>query len=285
MSKERVEAAARVVVGGVRTPFVQGVHRLQRARHHRARRRRGARAARAHRAAASRDRGDRLGRRDPAAAARPTSAARSRSICELPIRRSRRMTVTRACASGLQAITLAAAAIERGDADVDDRRRLATRPATPRSSCRRRSCTRSAPLALRQGARRPTTSARSAQLMPLSEILPRAPEDRRAHDRRGDGRGRRADGARATRSRARRRTSSPCARISAPPPRSPAAASTTRSCPVETRDGAWVHGDDLVRADTSVEKLAQAAPGVRQGRHDHRGQREPAHRRRGARCC
>ena len=28
------------------------------------------------------------------------------------------MTVTRACASGLQAITLAAAAIERGEADV-----------------------------------------------------------------------------------------------------------------------------------------------------------------------
>ena len=48
----------------------------------------------------------------------------------------------------------------------------------------------------------------------------------------------------------------------------------------ETPDGSWVHADSLVRADTSVEKLAQAAPGVRQGRHGHRRQREPAHRRR-----
>ena len=48
---------------------------------------------------------------------RRTWRARSRSTWSCPPS-VEGMTVTRACASGLQAITLAAAAIERGEADV-----------------------------------------------------------------------------------------------------------------------------------------------------------------------
>ena len=50
------------------------------------------------------------------------------------------MTVTRACASGLQAITLAAAAIERGDADVVIAGGSDS-TSNAESRCRRSSCT------------------------------------------------------------------------------------------------------------------------------------------------
>ena len=135
-------SGAGVIVAGVRTPFVQGVRRAHEDRHHRARRRRRrARCSSSTELPRTRDRRHRVGRRDPARpraerGARDRARSRAAAVVEA-------MTVTRACASGLQAITLAAAAIERGEADVDDRRRLATRRATPRSSCRRRSCTRS----------------------------------------------------------------------------------------------------------------------------------------------
>ena len=107
-----------VIVGGVRDAVRQGVRRAHQARHHRARRRR-----RAARCSSSTG----MPRKEidgivwggvilPGPA--PNVGARDRARSASCRHRWRRMTVTRACASGLQAITLAAAAIERGDADV-----------------------------------------------------------------------------------------------------------------------------------------------------------------------
>ena len=104
------------------------------------------------------------------------------------------MTFTRACAAGLQAITLAVAAIERGEGDVviaggsdsTSNAEIELPQKVVRSL---------GPLRCRQGARPPTCSGVLAQLMPLSEMLPRMPQDRRAHHRRADGRERREDGA------------------------------------------------------------------------------------------
>ena len=108
-----------VIGGGVRTPFVKAFGELDASwTPSRSAPRRCAALLERYRAPAQASiDAHRLGRRDPARPPRPTSAARSRSICGChPSVEA--MTVTRACASGLQAITLAAAAIERGEADV-----------------------------------------------------------------------------------------------------------------------------------------------------------------------
>ena len=55
--------------------------------------------------------------------------------------------------------------------------------------------------------------------------------------------------------------------------------------PVADARRAWVHTDNLVRADTSVEKLAKLRPVFAKDGTRHRGQREPAHRRCARRCC
>ena len=117
-----------------------------------------------------------------------------------------------------------------------------------------------APLALRQGARRRDYLGALAQLMPLSEILPAAPEDRRAHHRRGDGRVGRA------RWRARNEISREAQDEFAARSHHRAAAAIAQR-PLRRRGHAgadagegWVHADNLVRADTSVEKLAKLRP-------------------------
>ena len=161
-----------MIIGGVRTPFVKAFGQLHEARHHRPRRRRRPRAARA-RASAARRSSASSGAASSCRARRPTWRARSRSIstCRPAVEA---MTVTRACASGLQAITTAAAAIERGDADV----MIAggsDSTTTPRSSCRRRSCTRWRRWRSARR-RRPTTSACVAQLWPITDILPQRPK-------------------------------------------------------------------------------------------------------------
>ena len=93
------------------------------------------------------------------------------------------MTVTRACASGLQAITLAAAAIERGDADRDHRGWLGLDE-------QRRGHV-AAEAGARRGAARASASRRASdvlgalgQLRPPRRSAAARARDRRAHDRR-----------------------------------------------------------------------------------------------------
>ena len=169
----------------------QGVFRVPRAGHHRPGRGGGAGAAASAPSPARGDRRDRVGRRHPARRSRRTWAGRSRSTCACPPR-SRRMTVTRACASGLQAITSAAAAIERGDADVVDRRRLGLHQqrraqAAPEGRARPGAAgvRQGHPDGLPGGAGPADAAARD----PAQDA-----QDRRAHHRRGHGRGGREDG-------------------------------------------------------------------------------------------
>src|SRR5688572_31508629 len=83
------------------------------------------------------------------------------------------MTVTRACASGLQAVTLAAAAIERGDADVVI---AGGSDSTSNAEIKLPQKLVHAAAPLLAGKRTAgDVVGLLAQLLPLSEILPRAP--------------------------------------------------------------------------------------------------------------
>ena len=99
-----------------------------------------------------------------------------------------------------------------------------------------------------------------------------------------DGRGDRRATTSATSSRARSRTSSPRARTSSPRRPSRPARSTTRSFPSRSRSARATRSsspkDEGVRADTTIDSLAQAASGLLEGRDDHRRQRVADLRRR-----
>ncbi|MBX3182647.1 MAG: acetyl-CoA C-acyltransferase [Polyangiaceae bacterium] len=166
------------------------------------------------------------------------------------------MTVTRACASGLQAITLAAAAIERGEADVliaggSDSTSNAPITLPPK-------VTHSlAPLALGK----PTPGdylAALSQLTPISEVLPRQPKiaERTTGEVMGEsaermakrnGITREAQDAFAAQSHHRAAAAIASGRFA------------EEVAAVETKRG-WVHTDGLVRADTSAEKLSKLRP-------------------------
>ena len=167
------------------------------------------------------------------------------------------MTCTRACASGLQAVTLAAAAIERGEADVVI---AGGSDSTSNASITLPNKVSHALAPLVFG--KPATSdyvGALAQLMPLSEVLPRQPKiaERTTGEVMGEaaermagrnGITREAQDAFAARSHHR-------------------AAKAIESgvfddevTKVETPSGRWVHSDGLVRAATSTEKLAKLRP-------------------------
>ena len=122
------------------------------------------------------------------------------------------MTVTRACASGLQAITLAAAAIERGDADV-----IIAGGSDSTSNAEVKLPQKlvhvAAPLMF--GKRTPADVLGAlGKLMPLSELCPGCPRSPSGPPARSWARRRRTWRVE-TRSRAPRRMNSPCDRISA----------------------------------------------------------------------
>jgi acetyl-CoA acyltransferase len=167
------------------------------------------------------------------------------------------MTVSRACASGLQAITLAAAAIERGEADVviaggGDSTSHAAVQMGPRFG------RALAPVALGKKMGLSDWAQVVAQLAPISEVLPRRPEvaERSTGERMGEaaermarrhGVGRDEQDAFALRSHQRAAAAEAAGLFAA------------ERAPVRTPHGD-VEADGLVRTDTSLERLGRLKP-------------------------
>ena len=166
-------------------------------------------------------------------------------------------TVTRACASGLQAITNAAAAIERGDADVVI---AGGSDSTSNAEIKlpQKVVHALAPLAFGKASPSDMLGV-LAQMMPLSEILPQKPEI--AERSTGEVMGEAAEKM-AARNEISRESQDEFAVRSHH--RAAAAIASGRFdrevVPVQTPDGRWIHQDMLVRGDTSVEKLARLRP-------------------------
>jgi len=166
-------------------------------------------------------------------------------------------TCTRACTSGLQAITIAAANIERGDADIviaggSDSTSNAPVALPPKIT------QNLGPLVLGGKASAGDYMAALAQLMPISEILPRAPKiaERTTGEVMGESAERMAE-----RNEISREAQDALAAQSHK--RAAAAMASGRFddevTPIETEAGP-VSSDTLVRANTSEEKLAKLRP-------------------------
>jgi acetyl-CoA acyltransferase len=167
------------------------------------------------------------------------------------------MTVTRACASGLQAITTAAAAIERGDADVII---AGGSDSTSNAELKlpQKVVHALAPLAF--GKATPADYVGMlGQLWPIQEILPTRPKiaERTTGQVMGeaaDDMGKRNEISRAAQDEFAVRSHH----------RAAAAIASGRFddevAPIDVPGGGRVHADGLVRADTSVEKLAKLRP-------------------------
>jgi acetyl-CoA acyltransferase len=167
------------------------------------------------------------------------------------------MTVTRACATGLQAITSAVAAIERGDADVviaGGSDSTSNAPIAFPSKVTRTL----APLALSGKATPQDILGALAQLMPLSEILPRQP--RVAERTTGEVMGESAERM-AQRNEISRMAQDEFALRSHKRAAKAIAAGRfdDEVTKIETPTG-FVHVDGLVRADTSLDKLSKLKP-------------------------
>jgi acetyl-CoA acyltransferase len=166
------------------------------------------------------------------------------------------MTVTRACASGLQAVTLAAAAIERGEADVMI---AGGSDSTSNAEIKlpQKVVHAMAPLALGK----PTPGdylGVLAQLAPFHDLLPQKP--RIAERTTGEVMGEAAEKMARRNEIGRAAQDEFAARSHA---RAAAAIASGRFDDEVVRVKAgekWIHADGLVRADTSVEKLAKLRP-------------------------
>lgn len=166
-------------------------------------------------------------------------------------------TVTRACASGLQAITSAVHTIERGDADVVI---AGGSDSTSNAEIKlpQKVVHAMAPLAFGKATPADMLGV-LAQLMPISEILPQRPKiaERTTGQVMGE----------AAEDMARRNEISREAQDELALRSHHRAANAIRSgrfdrevAPVELPNGDRVHADDLVRADTSMEKLSNLRP-------------------------
>lgn len=166
-------------------------------------------------------------------------------------------TVTRACASGLQAITSAVGAIERGDADVMI---AGGSDSTSNAEIKlpQKVVHAMAPLAFGKATPGDMLGV-LAQLMPISEILPKRPKiaERTTGQVMGE----------AAEEMARRNEISREAQDELAMRSHHRAAAAVRSgrfdreiAPVELPNGDRVHADDLIRADTSMEKLSKLRP-------------------------
>ncbi len=166
-------------------------------------------------------------------------------------------TVTRACASGLQAITSAVSAIERGDADVMI---AGGSDSTSNAEIKlpQKVVHAMAPLAFGKATPADMFGV-LAQLMPISEILPKRPKiaERTTGQVMGE----------AAEEMARRNEVSREAQDELAMRSHHRAAAAVRSgrfdreiAPVDLPSGDRVHADDLIRADTSMDKLAKLRP-------------------------
>jgi acetyl-CoA acyltransferase len=174
------------------------------------------------------------------------------------------MTVTRACASGLQAITTAAAAIERGDADVII---AGGSDSTSNAEVKlpQKLVHAAAPLVF--GKRTPADVLGAlGKLTPLSELVPRVPKvaERTTGQVMGEAAeemARRNEIPRAAQDQFALRSHQRAARAMA----SGRLAGEVVPVAGPDRTDEWVHGDTLIRGDTSLEKLARLKPAFARG--------------------
>jgi acetyl-CoA acyltransferase len=168
------------------------------------------------------------------------------------------MTCTRACASGLQAVTLAAAAIERGEADVmiaggSDSTSNAQVALPPKL------VQKLGPLALGKGGSPMDYIQVLSQLNPITDILPKMPKV--AERTTGEVMGESAERM-AKRNEISRQAQDEFAARSHH--RAAKAVETGRFAkeviPVTTPSGVTVHNDGIIRGDTNVEKLSRLKP-------------------------
>jgi len=182
------------------------------------------------------------------------------------------MTVTRACASSLQAVTTAAAMIERGEADVVI---AGGSDSTSNAEVKlpQKLVHAAAPLMFGKRTAGDVLGALS-QLMPLGQIVPRAPRvvERTTGKLMGEAAedmARRNEISRAEQDhfalRSHQRAAAAIASGRLAREVVPVAAPRSGDDPAEPR---WVHSDTLVRADTSLEKLARLKPAFARGGGD-----------------
>lgn len=167
-------------------------------------------------------------------------------------------TVTRACASGLQAVTSAIAAIERGDADV-----IIAGGSDSTSNADvtlpKKVVHALAPFAFGKKMKAADAMQILAQLMPLSEVIPSMPKvaERTTGEVMGESAERMAKRNNITREAQDELTLRSHQRAAAAVESGRFAQEIT---PVEVSPGKWVHADTIVRANTSLEALAKLRP-------------------------